>query len=141
MSTAIKDSEVLKIQGFSLETQQLMLSRPKLKRPTQCYPQVECWWDDAAGLRHGWMDRTEKPKAQMVISVGFLIVDEGDHIIIAQDTDADGAHNGRTQIPRGMVKNLKLLRKKDAPKKPGATSESDNAKAKEVKQDPATLPV
>ena len=113
----------------------------KVKRPEQHYDLYEVWWDDAAGLRHGWMDRTEKPKAQMVISVGFLIVDEGDHIIIAQDTDADGAHNGRTQIPRGMVKNLKLLRKKDAPKKPGATSESENAKIKEVKQDSTTLPV
>jgi hypothetical protein len=89
----------------------------KLKRPTQLYDAVEIWWDDAAGLRHGWMDRTEKPKAQMVISLGFLIVDEPDHIIIAQDTDDGGAHNGRTQIPRGMVKKMKILRKKDEPKK------------------------
>jgi hypothetical protein len=62
------------------------------------------------------MDRTESPKAQMVISVGFLIVDTDGHIIIAQDTDDTGAHNGRTQIPRGMVKKLRLLRKKDGKK-------------------------
>ena len=86
---------------------------PKKHRPEQHYDMVEVWWDDAAGLRHGWMDRTEKPKAQMVISVGFLIVDTPEHIIIAQDTDPDGAHNGRTQIPRGMVKKIKVLRKKD----------------------------
>ena len=90
--------------------------KSKIKRPEQHYPMVEVAWDDAAGLRHGWMDRTEKPKAQMVISVGFLIVDEPEHIIIAQDTDEGGAHNGRTQIPRGMVKYIKLLRKKDSVK-------------------------
>ena len=88
----------------------------KLKRPAQLYDVVEVWWDDAAGLRHGWMDRTEKVRPQMVISLGFLVVDEEDHIIIAQDTDADGAHNGRTQIPRGMVKKMRLLRKKDSVK-------------------------
>lgn len=77
---------------------------------------VEVWWDDAAGLQHGWMDRTETPKAQMVISVGFLIVDTDDHIIIASDTDDGGAHNGRTQIPQGMVKYIKILRKKNEKK-------------------------
>jgi hypothetical protein len=95
----------------------------KLRRPTQLYTLCEVWWDDAAGLRHGWMDRTEKPKPQMVISVGFLIVDEADHIIIAQDTDGDGSHNGRTQIPRGMVKRIKVLRKKDE-QKPDADSQA-----------------
>lgn len=52
----------------------------------------------------------------MALSVGFLIQETPDHIRIAQDTDEEGAHNGRTQIPRGMVKKLKVLRKKDAPK-------------------------
>lgn len=88
----------------------------RMKRPEQHYDLYEVWWDDAAGLRHGWMDRTETPKAQMVISVGFLVIDTPDHIIIAQDTDDMGAHNGRTQIPRGMVKYMKLLRRKDVQK-------------------------
>lgn len=92
------------------------MTTKKLKRPEQHYDLYEIWWDDAAGLRHGWMDRSEKVKPQMVISVGFLIVDEPDHIIIAQDTDDTGAHNGRTQIPRGMVKHMKLMRKKDGKK-------------------------
>ena len=52
----------------------------------------------------------------MVLSVGFLIVDEPEHIIIAQDVDDNGGHNGRTQIPRGMVKQMKILRKKDVKK-------------------------
>lgn len=78
---------------------------------------VEVIWDDAAGLRHGWMDRLETPKPQLALSVGFLVVDNNQHIIIATDTDADGGHNGRTQIPRGMVRRLKILRKKDEQKK------------------------
>lgn len=93
----------------------------KIKRPEQHYDMVEVVWDDAAGLRNGWMDRTEKPRPQLALSVGFLIVDEPGHIIIAQDTDAEGAHNGRTQIPRGMVKRIKVLRKKDG-KAPDAPS-------------------
>ena len=88
----------------------------KLKRPEQHYDCVEVLWDDAAGLRHGWMDKVEKPKPELALSVGFLIVDEPSHIILASDTDDDGGHNGRTQIPRGMVKKIKLLRKKDAKK-------------------------
>jgi hypothetical protein len=101
----------------------------KLTRPEQHYDLYEVWWDDAAGLRHGWMDRTEKPKAQMVISVGFLIVDESEHIIIAQDTDDTGAHNGRTQIPRGMVKKMRLLRKKTAVKPTPSQPEVPQPKA------------
>lgn len=95
--------------------------KPRIKRPFQYYDLLEVWWDDAAGLRHGWMDRTEKVEPQMVISVGFLVVDLPEHIIIAQDVDPSGSHNGRTQIPRGMVKHIKLLRKKDASKEPVPT--------------------
>jgi len=89
----------------------------KIKRPKQHYPLVEVIWDDAAGLRHGWEDKTTTPSPQTALSVGFLIIDSPDHIVIAQDTDADGSHNGRTQIPRGMVKQIKVLRKADNGKK------------------------
>lgn len=83
----------------------------KLKRPKQLYPMVEVWWDDAAGLRHGWMDEGEDLKPQMVLSVGFLIQETPDHIVLAQDTDSDGSHNGRSQIPQGMVKYMKVMKK------------------------------
>lgn len=89
----------------------------KLKRPLQHYQLVEVIWDDAAGLRHGWTAKEEKLEPQLCISVGFLIRENADHIMIAQDTDADGSHNGRTQIPRGMVKRLKVLRKADKAEK------------------------
>lgn len=88
----------------------------KTKRPKQHFDMVEVTWDDAAGLKNGWLFKEEKPVPQLALSVGFLIVDTPDHIIIAADTDADGGHNGRTQIPRGMVRRIKVLRKKDQPK-------------------------
>jgi len=82
------------------------------------YPMVLIIWDDASGFRHGWMDKVDEPRPQLVMSVGFLIKDTPDYIIYASDTDTDGAHNGRTQIPRGMVKKIQILRhptKKEQP--------------------------
>lgn len=93
-----------------------------MKRPLQHYDLVEVWWDDAAGMRHGWAGKSEVVEPQMALSVGFLIQETADHIRIAQDTDAEGAHNGRTQIPRGMVKKMKVLRKKDQPKSADAAA-------------------
>lgn len=88
----------------------------KPRRPKQMYDLVEVIWDDAAGLRDGWTASHEKVEPYIALSVGFLIQDTTDHILIAQDTDENGSHNGRTQIPKGMVKKMKVLRKKDTPK-------------------------
>ena len=88
----------------------------RIKRPFQHYDMVEVTWDDAAGLRHGWLNKAEKMVPQLVISVGFLVLETADHILIAQDTDEEGSHNGRTQIPRGMVKSMKVLRQATKPK-------------------------
>lgn len=88
----------------------------KLKRPLQHYDMVEVIWDDAAGFRDGWKDKIDPLEPQLALSVGFLIVDVAEHIVLASDTDERGAHNGRTQIPRGMVKKMKVLRRRDQPK-------------------------
>jgi hypothetical protein len=82
-----------------------------LKKPKQLWPLVEVIWDDAAGLRHGWEDKVEKLEPQLCMSVGFLIFENTDHIILAMDMDAEGNHNGRSQIPKGMVKAVRVLRK------------------------------
>ncbi len=83
----------------------------KVVRPKQHYDMVEVWWDDASGFRHGWFGKLDALEPQMALSVGFLIRETDDHIMIASDTDSEGNHNGRTQIPRGMVKRLKILKK------------------------------
>lgn len=85
----------------------------KVARPKQIYPMVEVVWDDAAELVSGWSDDIENDGPQLVISVGFLIKETKEHIVIAQDIDEHGHHNGRSRIPRGMVKKMKILRKKD----------------------------
>lgn len=86
----------------------------KVKRPFQKYAMVEVIWNDAAELTSGWTDEIEKDVPQLALSVGFLIHESKEHIVIAQDLDDHGHHNGRSQIPRGMVKQLKVLRKADA---------------------------
>lgn len=83
------------------------------KRPKQHYDVVEIIWDDASGIRHGWTAKSESVDPYLALSVGFLIRDGQDHIIIAQDTDTEGSSNGRSQIPRGMVKKIRVLRKAD----------------------------
>ena len=85
----------------------------KVKRPYQRWDMVEVVWNDASELTSGWTDEIEKDEPQLALSVGFLIKETKEHIIIAQDIDEHGHHNGRSQIPRGMVKKLKVLRKKD----------------------------
>lgn len=85
-----------------------------MKRPKQLFDLVEVTWDDASELLSGWTDEVEDDGPQLALSVGFLIRESKDHIVIAQDIDEQGHHNGRSQIPRGMVKKIKILRKKDA---------------------------
>lgn len=71
-------------------------------------------WNDAAGLRHGWLDRSDPLVPQLALSCGFVIKETADHLMIASDVDDNGAHNGRTQIPKGMVMSRKILRKKES---------------------------
>ena len=85
-----------------------------MKRPKQHYDMVEVWWDDASEMAPGWADEVEKVEPSMALSVGFLIQHDKHHLVIALDTDENGHHNGRSQIPSGMVKKIKVLRKKDA---------------------------
>ena len=86
----------------------------KIKRPRQHFPLVEVWWDDATGCAQGWIDdRDLKIEPTIVLTVGFLIKDTEEYIIIASDIDNQKMHNGRTQIPKGMVKVMKVLKKAD----------------------------
>lgn len=82
-------------------------------RPTQVYDLVEVIWADASEMEPGWADSVEPPAMALALSVGFLILKDKDHIVLALDTDEQGHHNGRSQIPTGMVKKIKILRKKD----------------------------
>lgn len=74
---------------------------------------VEVVWDDAAAHTTSWTD-TFTVQPALVLSVGFLVFSSKEHIVIAQDIDHEGQSNGRSQIPKGMVKSMTVLRKKNA---------------------------
>lgn len=84
-----------------------------MKRPRQPFDLVEIVWDDAAAHENVWLDTLKELTPHLVSSAGFLVLLNKQYAVIAQDVDQDGQHNGRTQIPRGMVKTMKILRKKD----------------------------
>ena len=88
----------------------------KTKRPFQHYDLVEVIWNDASDLTSGWKKEIDEDEPALALSVGFLIRETKEHIVIALDTDEEGHHNGRSQIPQGMVKKIKVLRKKDVAK-------------------------
>ena len=77
------------------------------------YPIVEVVWDDATELK-GWKEEheDEELKPCLILSVGFLVKKTKTHIVLAQDQSHDRMRNGRSQIPIGMVKTIKTLRKK-----------------------------
>lgn len=86
---------------------------PALRRPHQSFDLVEVVWNDATELPGGWADEVEPPEPALALSVGFLVHKDKDFLILALDTDENGHHNGRSQIPKGMVKSMKVLRKAD----------------------------
>lgn len=73
---------------------------------------VAVTWDDAKTI-DGWGDDDDKLTPCHVVSVGFLVRKTKDYIVLAQDLAPDGLICGRGQIPRGMVKKIKVLKKKD----------------------------
>jgi hypothetical protein len=76
---------------------------------------VEIIWEDASEAEQGWSKEiVGKDEPAMALSVGFLVKKTKERVYIAQDVDADGHHNGRGQIPRGMVRSIRVIRKKDA---------------------------
>ena len=86
---------------------------PSIKRPKQIFDLCEIIWADATDMEGGWKDTLEPPPMALALSVGFLIHKDKNHYVLALDTDENGHHNGRSQIPTGMVKKVKILRKAD----------------------------
>lgn len=86
---------------------------PSIERPRQPFDMALVLWDDATELDAGWTDEIEEVEPHIAMSVGFIIKSTRSHIVLAMDIDKDGLHNGRAQIPRGMVKDIKILRKAD----------------------------
>ena len=82
----------------------------KFKEP---YPYVEVWWSDAASLDAGWLEShewaKEKKGHQIVCSRGWLIEETEDFIFYCCDVGPKGETNGRGQILKKMVLEIRYV--------------------------------
>lgn len=83
--------------------------KTKSRRKKYLFPLVEVYWDDAA-TAHGWDEAPKTIKPQVALTVGFLVAESEDHLIIASSIDDLGMTNSRIQIPKKMIIRSKLLR-------------------------------
>jgi len=78
-------------------------------------PLVKVIWDDACNRSDiGWNDADDvEIKHQLVMTVGFMVKETPEHIIICSTKDMGSDNvNGHFQIPKGMVKSIKVLKLK-----------------------------
>ena len=74
------------------------------------FPLVEIRWDDAE-TSGGWEQSTDlHPTHAEAITVGFLVAETENHIVIANTVGEDGSTNGRIQIPVKMILKRKTMR-------------------------------
>ncbi len=79
----------------------------RIPKPVYKYPIVVIIWDDAE-TAGGWEEVPEEMKPALATSMGFLVKESDDHILIASSYD-DKHTNGRLQIPKGMIKDMRYL--------------------------------
>lgn len=68
-------------------------------------------WDDAESLEAGWDTPPTTLKESLAMTVGFLVKETKKHVMISHTTDGNNI-NGRLQIPKGMIKSMKVLHEK-----------------------------
>jgi hypothetical protein len=67
---------------------------------------VECLWIDAARVGR-WLDEDETVTLQPVATVGWLIEDLDDRVVIAASfCGDDGSYGDAIAVPRGCIKSL-----------------------------------
>lgn len=100
------------------------------------FPVVEVTWLDA-GTAHGWEGNDEvEAKPFEVMTVGFLLRDQPDCLMVASTTCADKSSNSRITIPRGMVLSLRVLKGPRPVKLPSAAPRTDPPPAAASTVDP-----
>ena len=78
------------------------------------YPLAEILWSDATALEGGWLDPEEfqkevKDEPYLVRSIGWIIRETEDAVIYCCDVGPKGETNGRSQIPKKMVKEIRYI--------------------------------
>ncbi len=72
------------------------------------YDLVEIKWEDAASS-HGWEELEETDiEEELALTVGFLIKENGSRVVIAATCGTTDSNN-RIQIPRGMIRSMRVL--------------------------------
>lgn len=87
------------------------------------FKRIEVVWDDAETTALGWEHKDEvTTPPRLACTLGFLVVENDDYLVIAHSADAEGNTNGRIQIPKRMVKSLASVSqpRAHAPRKPPA---------------------
>lgn len=77
------------------------MRKKRLKEPKQV-PVYAVLWTDATKYE----DAPHTPTTALGVTVGFLLEDTHEHIVIAQEVFDDGEYRSVVCIPRGMVKAL-----------------------------------
>jgi hypothetical protein len=77
------------------------------------YDLVQVVWDDAHSLA-AWEEDTDAPLEPChILTIGFLIREDEKYIKVADSYVIDGTDfSGTTQIPKGMLIDVKVLKKK-----------------------------
>jgi hypothetical protein len=75
------------------------------------YDLVGVVWDDAE-VDSGW-DKVEEPTESLVLTVGYLVKKTRAHLVIAASiTTGEYNTNQRIKIPKGMVKQITVIKEK-----------------------------
>ena len=72
------------------------------------YPLVIVIWDDAES-DDGWEEAPTELEPALATSVGFLVRQTKDYLLLAQSYD-NGHTNGRFQIPKVNIKEMKEIK-------------------------------
>lgn len=73
------------------------------------FPLIQVEWKDAQ-TGHGWEHEEDLSiEIPVVITVGFLIKENDDGVLIASSVGTDRHSNARIVIPKGMIVNRKEL--------------------------------
>ncbi len=81
------------------------------------FPLVEITWVDA-GTGHGWEQAEElEATAFEVVTVGFLVRESKDALVIASTVCPEKTCNSRITVPTGMVRTRRVLKDAPAPRR------------------------
>lgn len=99
-----------------------------MKKPKQIYPIAEIIWEDIEAQDGGWI----KPGHAEIVpclmsSIGYLVLDNADYVVYASDLAQDGTTNGRTQVPKANVKQVKIIKKVPQPRKKTKNAKQDTS--------------